>query len=253
MDPLTIMALIQGGGALAKYGAKRYAASKRNYDQTAYGKELARIKKEGALSQEFQNNVIGQQNRTLSSQAGSIQARTQGRLVNQGLEGSIAGTRALAQPNIERMRELGYTSRDLSAQNAQTKIDAGLQYAQGKTQYNEDTRGMKDEALGGLASDAVSVAANYAVGKYTQGVNDKASALEQTRYDQGRTDKLLASKPVQTAIEGYKASGDANSLFGALKDTGMSTEEILSILKYLKSSEEYNPEGTPVRNPGYEG
>jgi hypothetical protein len=201
MDPLTISALIKGGGALAKYGAKRYAASKRNYDQTAYGKELARIKKEGALSQEFQNNVIGQQNRTLSSQAGSIQAQTQGNLINQGLEGSIAGTRALAQPNIERMRELGYTSRDLSAQNAQSKIDAGLQYAQGKTQYNEDTRGMKDEALGGLASDAAGIATDYAVGKVAQGINDKASALEQSRYDtaqkedilryeQGRLDKL---------------------------------------------------------------
>lgn len=252
MDPLTIAALIKGGGALAKYGAKRYAASKRNYDQTAYGKELARIKKEGALSQEFQNNIIGQQNRTLSSQAGTIQAQTQGNLINQGLEGSIAGTRALAQPNIERMRELGYTSRDLSAQNAQSKVDTGLQYAQGKTAYNQDTKDQRLEANIGLASDAVDIGTSYVAGKYAKDQADEAKVLEQTRYDQARTDKLLGSRMVNKAVRNYEMSGDAESLLLGLQQQGLSDKDIDAILEEL-ARKEYAPSGKRVQGSGYIG
>jgi hypothetical protein len=207
MDPLTIAALIKGGGALAKYGISRYQNSKRKYGNTAMGRELDKIRKQGALSEKFQNNVLGKQNRTLSSQAGSIQARTQGRLVNQGLEGSIAGTRSLAQPNIERMRELGYTSRDLTAQNEQSKIDAGLQYAQGATAYNANTDAMEQEANLGLASDAARIGTEYVAGRYAKTQADDAKALEQSRYDTAQKEEIMRYE--QNRLD--KLKGDENA------------------------------------------
>ncbi len=228
MIGLGTAALISGGGALAKYGMARYNASRRRYSGTALGKEYARIKREGAITDEMQSNIIGKQNRVLSSQAGGVRARTQGRLINQGLEGSIAGTRALAQPNIERMRELGYTTRDLAAQNAQTKVDASLRYAEGETAYNAETDAMKRGANQELVGDAIAIGGEYALGKISEAKALKASDLEQKRYDtsskenilryeQGRMDKFKAGLPkeapdVTSYVDAFTALSPAKQI-----------------------------------------
>jgi len=235
--PLETMAAISVGTSLAKYGVARYGASKRKYTN----KELERQAREGLLSPEEEANIIGQQNRTLSSQAQSIQARTQGRLISQGMEGSISGTRALQAPNLERMRELGYTSRDIAASEATAKTTATAKYEDEKRAYDEQTRGIKQQALGGLVQGVGSALGQYAIGKYNAGQTADANAANVT-----------ASKPVQNAISAYNESGDTQALFGQLKDSGMGSDEILKLLKFLQAQEQgYNPEGTAV-NGGYQ-
>jgi hypothetical protein len=271
---LGAVALLKTGGALAKYGISRYQNSKRKYGNTAIAKELARIKKEGAISPESQNQIMGEQNATLSSQSSTIRARTQNRLINQGMDGSIAGTRALQAPNTERMKQLGYTRRKLSAQNAQSKIDAGLQDAELRTAYNEETKANRRSLNAGVVGDLANVGAEYAMGKYKQGRQDDALALEKERYDATTTEnqsryeteqtqnktareleasryrakttleaerfkaeaERIASQPsVVNATNNYATHKEPKKLFAELLDSGMEYKMAYKYLQYLSS------------------
>lgn len=219
---LGTVALTKGWGALARYGASRYAASRRNYGASAIGKELARIKEQGALSGKYMDNILARKNRSLSSVAVSTQARTKGRLIKSGMDNSISGTRALAQPNIERMRELGYASQDLAARNEQSKVDASLTYAKGKTAYDAQTDEMKSQALGGLASDAASIASEYAVGKYTEGMDAKKMERD-----------IAASTPIQNALAAYQESQDPAALYAQLIESGLEDEAARKLIGFI--------------------
>ena len=225
--PLETMAAISVGTSLAKYGVARYGASKRKYTN----KELERQAREGLLSPEEEANIIGQQNRTLSSQAQSIQARTQGRLISQGMEGSISGTRALQTPNLERMRQLGYTSRDIAASESGAQSRAKAQYADEKQAYDDQTRGIKQQALGGLVQGVGSALGQYAMGKYAQGQQDDATALEQSRYDTGQKEDIMRYE--QGRLDKLAGNEDAFRTQLAKSLSGMSAEQQKAFIQQL--------------------
>ena len=177
-----LSSLIKGGGALAKYGIQRYNISKRgNFADTSRGRLLRKREKEGLLTDAQESNIIGKQNRTLSAQSTSIQAKTQSSLINQGLEGSIAGTRALAAPNLERLRELGYTSRDIAVSEAAAQSQATTDFAAGDADFRAETRDLKARALEGLVGGVVDAGVGFAKDKLEEANQEKLDVLSREK------------------------------------------------------------------------
>jgi hypothetical protein len=245
---LGAIAAFQVGTSLARYAGARYSASKRNFGRTAIGQKLSQIEKEGAISPEMRNQRLGEENRVLSSQSSAATARIRGGLINRGLDDSIAGVRAEAAPAIEKLRQLGYSARGIAAENAQSKINAGLQRAELETAYNDETKALKAQALQNLIGGVGNAAVGYATGKLGEAENLRLENKADARYDQARLDKITASTVVQRAIKNYELDGDADSLYQRLIDEGLSKDEILKILKPLAT-----PDGARVEDQGFRG
>lgn len=175
----------------------------KKYDKTAEGKYLKKLSKEGAISPEERARILAEQNRTLGGQAEVARAQAKGDLINRGFEGSIAGARQLAAPNIARMQQLGETSRDISAQNEQSKREALRQYALRKTQYSENQAAQNRQALGELALGLGQAGAGYYAGKRAEG--KEVAALART---DASNERLRNLSNLQLQIQMALSSGD---------------------------------------------
>jgi len=200
-------ALLAGGTALAKYGLSRYNIKKRGkFAGTPEGIELARRKREGNLTPEMEREILAQQNRTLSAQSEAETARTKGRLIKSGMGDSISGIRALSQPNTRRMAELGYTSRNIAASEAQAMSEAKSQFAGGQSRFNEETRQLKSQATGELIGGL-----SGALGGYLQSkLSTKQSALDFSRQKElAEIKSLTPEERIMRDIQAESAGGGA--------------------------------------------
>jgi len=234
MDPLTILALaragIGAGQAIGGYFAGR-KDRKRKFGETARGRNLQKTVKEGAISPELMNQLLGRQNRALSGVSESEMSARRGEAVSAGLEGSIASRRFIREPALARQRQLGETSRGLAAENAQSKIDAERAFASEKTDYNEQQRAAKRDALvgliGGVGGAAAGLLGDLATNKQNKDLLAKQDALQaedRRRYDEGRSDTLTQRREDKAGeldnlkiMLQYKRLVDAGDLEGAQK------------------------------------
>jgi hypothetical protein len=144
-----IPAAIQGVSSLANFLTRK---KRPKYESTAEAKALQKLADEGAISPEERSRIMMAISRTAGNQASIERTRTKGNLIASGMNNSIAGTRALAEPGQVVTEVKGNAAADINAQNARTKSDAALQLATRKTAYNEGKRTEEGAARQGLIS-----------------------------------------------------------------------------------------------------
>lgn len=163
---LLAMAGITAAGEAIKWGVGRYNESKRpKFKESAYAKELARRKKEGIYSTKAVNQMQGDANREYAGTAQSGKARLQGDLINQGLDGSIAGMRGKAEFDIEAARNKSDFAGRLSTENEMSKITAADQYNQMLYQDKQQSWQNKSQANQQLVGGLTDAASGYFAGK----------------------------------------------------------------------------------------
>ncbi len=182
--PLPIWAIpaaIQAGTALAKYATRKKTPS---FEGTKYGKYLRRIGEEGRFSPGERSTMLGQ----VSSRAGNVaqqeRAGIRGYLENRGMGRSIAGTRALNEPGLERMRTVSGATERIELENERSKEAALEEYERARygsqMQMAGEERQAKSELWGGLAG-AAGFGAETALAAYRTRVGyggDKPDAID---------------------------------------------------------------------------
>ena len=175
---------------------------KRKFGATARGEELKKLMAQGAISPEMEAEIIGSQNRRGAALAQTETAARRGELVAAGLEGSIAGRRFVREPQTERRRDLGATSRRIAAENAQSKMEAERTFSKERAGFQEQQQLAKQQALqqliagvGGAASEAVGGFMQQKQADITRGRQDAALEENKRRYELGRSD--LSSQRIE--------------------------------------------------------
>ena len=155
-----------GGGERGKLAFKlRHTEESAWIRSTSYGKELARISKEGKYSPEAQSSIVGQVGARAGQVAQEQKADMRGYLEARGMGNSIAGAKALSAPDTARMRTVGQTAGNLASENEISKTRAKLDYARARMGYGEQVRSeentARSELIGGLAGAAGSAYSGY--------------------------------------------------------------------------------------------
>lgn len=105
---------------------------------TELGNVLTKQAKEGSISPIERRSILGATTAQTGNIAQNVTAATRGRLARTGMEGSIAGVRALAEPELRSISEVANKSVDLDIENARTKQAATTQIASLLTQYEDN-------------------------------------------------------------------------------------------------------------------
>lgn len=189
--PWWIPAAIQGGASLAKFFTRRKTPG---FGDTAYGKELQRQSREGMLNPAARSRIVGRAASTAGNVAQTQKSDIRGYLTARGMGNSIAGTRALAEPDMARMRTVSDTAADVEAQNEISKSQARMTYAQARYQHGEQARTERNaatgELLGGLAQAGITA---YAANRGQTMQTDQNSILAEAQklMDAGDEDGAL--------------------------------------------------------------
>lgn len=114
------------------------------YEHTEAGKRLADLSRTGIYTPKAISGIT----RRVASRAGGVAAQRtagiRGRLATSGMEGSIAGIRALSAPGMQFQRSITDISRDLSTENELSKQQAISALAEGKTASRDIRRGERE-------------------------------------------------------------------------------------------------------------
>jgi hypothetical protein len=177
MDPATLALLLKGGSQAIKTGSRLLQPK---FGNTAYGRQLKQIRRDGALSKGQETGIIGNVARTASRQSALANRRYMGGLINRGMQGSVSAQRGLREAEADVRRTVADTGRDIFQSEEKAKSDARMQYARGLDQDRAERR----QAGVGLASTALATLAN--VGDRTQQQLDKAELEQKTQADASR-------------------------------------------------------------------
>lgn len=161
-------AAISGVTTLADYfGRKKNKMPK--FKNTAAARELKRVSQQGVYSPEVKNNLLAQQAGQLGQQENQRRMSIKGHLMQSGMENSIAGLSPLmANERYTDAQQRDY-GRTLDTQNALSKADARMQYAQASDQWSGARRNERSQRfqglLGGLADTGMLAAQGYQQGQ----------------------------------------------------------------------------------------
>jgi hypothetical protein len=145
------------------------------YEDTPEGRRKKYISKYGAISQGQRSLALGGISRETGNIAQQAKADYQGRLVSQGMGGSIAGQEKLADIDTERMKPITEMSEKLDLVNEQSKFQAANEFAQGQTMSDQAIKQNKAQTWGGLIGGL-----GGAVG---QGIEEQQSLDEDAKYE----------------------------------------------------------------------
>jgi stage V sporulation protein SpoVS len=133
---------------------------------------LKNISKQGIYNPETKRLMLQNVGTAFGQQAANAKATARGYLANMGMENSIAGASAIAEPELKTAEALANASRGIDLENANSKTQAKMQYAMGKDQNAGVRRAESTQAtqslLGGLSGVA---GAGY--GMWKQGEEEK--------------------------------------------------------------------------------
>jgi hypothetical protein len=122
------------------------------YEDTPEGKRKKYVSKYGAISQGQRSLALGNISRETGNIASQAKADFYGRLVSQGMGGSIAGQEKLADIDTERMKPITQMSEKLDIMNEQSKIQAADEFAQGQSGADAARKESTAQTWGGLIS-----------------------------------------------------------------------------------------------------
>ena len=151
MGPLTA-ALVPAGISLAKSLFSRGRKTRRPTELMSYYDRQAR---EGIYSPTARSSIMGTAGAEMGNVAQQEVADIRGRLSANGMGNSIAGTRALSEPGMMRMRSLGDISRRLTAENEMSKMEGARSLAELQGNYaqarNDDRTNRWNQVVSGIA------------------------------------------------------------------------------------------------------
>lgn len=119
--------------------------------------------------------MLGNISKETGNIASQAKADFSGRLVSQGMGGSIAGQEKLADIDTERMKPITEMSERLDLVNEQSKFQAANEFAQGQTMSDQAIKQNKAQTWGGLIGGL-----GGAVG---QGIEEQQSLDEDAKYE----------------------------------------------------------------------
>ena len=161
----TALAVTSALAAGGKYLASRYALAKRKkFEDTEFGREQARIAKEGRYTPKARGMITGSVARKAGATAQTGKASFAGRLAAQGLEGSIAGQRGLNEFDIAKQEQVAGAAREVDLANETSKVDAKLSYAENKLRDRREREAMKAQGTQQLIGDLGNVVSQYISG-----------------------------------------------------------------------------------------
>jgi len=142
MDPITLLSI----AGMAGSGLGMLFNKRKKFGDTEYGRKLKELSQRGINTQPI-IGAIGKETGNVAQQA---KVDLRGRMISQGMGGSIAGQRAITNVDVKRMDQLQKAIRDIQSENERLKTQYGLQYAQSATQYDTQGQAQQQEALSNL-------------------------------------------------------------------------------------------------------
>ena len=137
IDPITASLLLGGASKAIKTGSRLLQPK---FGNTAYGRQLKQIRRDGALSKGQETGIIGNVARTASRQSALANRRYMGGLINRGMQGSVSAQRGLREAEADVRRTVADTGRDIFQSEERAKSDARMQYARGLDQDRAERR-----------------------------------------------------------------------------------------------------------------
>ena len=172
IDPITASLLLGGASKAIKTGSRLLQPK---FGNTAYGRQLKQIRRDGALSKGQETGIIGNVARTASRQSALANRRYMGGLINRGMQGSVSAQRGLREAEADVRRTVADTGRDIFQSEERAKSDARMQYARGLDQDRAERR----QATVGLVTGALDTLSGVAGAKAQQA--DKLALQEQAK------------------------------------------------------------------------
>lgn len=159
---------------IGEVGANYYNSMKNkspSWENTEMAKYLKDISKQGIYNPQTKRLMLQNIGTAFGQEASNAKATTRGYLANMGMERSIAGAAALAEPELRTAEALANASRGIDIENAQSKVQAQAQYAAGKDQSAGIRRAENMQATQALTGGLSGVAgAGY--GMWKQGTQE---------------------------------------------------------------------------------
>ena len=203
MDPATLALLLKGGSQAIKTGSRLLQPK---FGNTAYGRQLKQIKRDGALSKGQETGIIGNVARTASRQSALANRRYMGGLINRGMQGSVSAQRGLREAEADVRRTVADTGRDIFQSEEKAKSDARMQYARGLDQ----DRSERLQAGVGLASTALSTAGGLYGAKAQREADTRQSYMDMaTKYGADNIQAIDAPGDEKGRYTRYGAKADA--------------------------------------------
>jgi hypothetical protein len=155
MPAYLIPAALSLGSSLLGGLSNRSANRDARRAQRRYQSYLGQRYREGDLPESMQQTVLARTGAATGAAANRATSAVKGSLIRSGMEGSIAGARALADPETERVRMLGDTARDLAAENEMSRAKYADEMERSRLGFDTQMAGQRANdrmnLIGGIA------------------------------------------------------------------------------------------------------
>lgn len=198
MNPLAILS----GAGMAASGLGMLFNKRKKFGQTEYGQKLRQLSEQGIYSGQTLSGMMGQLGKETGNVAQQAKAGLRGRLISQGMGGSIAGQRSITNIDVQRMDQLKKALKDIQMENERLKAQFGLQYAQAATEYDLQNQAQTQGALSDLFGVSGSLLYNQLQPQSFQLNNNQLSeqgqnipALDWNRLIKPKPEQLTVFRP----------------------------------------------------------
>lgn len=203
IDPITLGILLKGASQGIKTGSRLMQPK---FGNTAYGRQLKQIRRDGALSKGQETGLIGNVARTASRQSAVANKRYMGGLINRGMQGSVSAQRGLREAEADVRRTVADTGRDIFQSEERAKSDAKMQYARGLDQDKAQRR----QAGIGLLTAGLDTAGGLVGAEAQNQADTRQSYMDMaTKYGANNIQKINAPGDDQGRFTRYGAKADA--------------------------------------------
>ena len=245
IDPITLGIFLKGASQGIKTGS-RLMQSK--FGNTAYGRQLKQIRRDGALSKGQETGLIGNVARTASRQSAVANKRYMGGLINRGMQGSVSAQRGLREAEADVRRTVADTGRDIFQSEERAKSDAKMQYARGldqdKAQRRQAGLGLLTAGLdtvGGLVGANAQQADKLALEEKAKGTASRQSYVDAVnKFGLGNTRSYMTPDGQQRFTGGLDPSspgGRSKSIEQLQSEAKRLDGNTNSALEYLGKAE----------------
>lgn len=137
IDPVTgnflLKAALKSAFSIGKSILNQRFGKPKRFENTPEGRRLKRQSERGSITAGMRSEEIGETSRAVGAVANRQAGRLRGRLISQGVGGSIAGVRAEADIGTGVQRAVSRTARNVTRRNEASKVVAKEQLAAGRT------------------------------------------------------------------------------------------------------------------------
>ena len=225
--------IIQGIGTGLNF-LTNYMNRPKRFSKTEYGRRLKQLSQTGIYSPVAKSNILGQVGSQTGTMAQQAKAGYKGRLIAQGMGGSIAGQRGMTDIDVQRMSQMGGVAKGIETENELAKAQYATQYAQAASQYGEQRQDYDRNMLTGLVQGAVGTLGTYAQELQQQkefGLKEKQVTGELEK--QGKYYDYLRSKAAGDRMPDVRGPVDEmlNYIYGARNEQEKADRQRLMFLK----------------------